>query len=212
MVPIKLEFPLEEGESLSEALDEQRFAMVGYFVCFFLIMLVWENHVLLFGRLRLHDEAVAWFNLALLLLIGFLPYPLTLHGDYHQESVALVPAVLVVAVICVLQAVMLWYTNRQQEQLDPAYAVQVRGHTPPMLLRVFAKLAIFLLAYAISTASPVGGFVVIALLPLAPLFCKWADRHVFRLDAPLAALLAGEVGQERMAGGGGIRPLWYPEA
>lgn len=103
VIPIKLRFPVD---SLYDELRYNGFPIVMYFSAFLLIFGIWRHHTLLFDRLILHDETVLWLNLLLLLITTFVPYPLTILGDFPMESDAMLLCVVTFVMVAAVQSIL----------------------------------------------------------------------------------------------------------
>ena len=103
---------------------------------------MWQNHTLLFDRLRAHDEVcrgnvpcpscpplpswppqlIVWLNLLLLMAVSFLPYTFTILGDFYHDNVSLAINVALFFAIAAVQGAMLLYTHRHPRLLREAFS------------------------------------------------------------------------------------------
>eukprot|EP00040_Diaphanoeca_grandis_P033154 m.202403 g.202403 ORF g.202403 m.202403 type:complete len:546 (-) comp32825_c0_seq1:51-1688(-) len=125
VIPIKIKLPVE---NLSEEMQNNLFPIMLYFLCFFVTTLVWENHVILFDRIGENDEVVAWLNLLLLLLVTFIPYPLTVLGDFYKDRNAVLLNFITFAMIASVQTLLVMYTNRKKALLSDAFKSMTFEH------------------------------------------------------------------------------------
>jgi hypothetical protein len=189
-------YPVEDlGRELrSNAID---FAM--YFICFYgapwgvsgrrafgagtdmdpaaatVITALWQNHVLLFDRLRHSDEVLLWLNLLLLMVVSLVPYTITVMGAFFADHNGFALNVGVFALVAALEGSMLFYTHGRPRLLDPRLLRRRpraagqsslspaappppparsyrRGHDLVLGAHVAFMPAIFLLAYLLSFA------------------------------------------------------------
>ena len=124
---------------------------------------MWQNHTLLFDRLKAHDELITWLNLLLLMAVSFLPYTFTILGDFYHDNVSLAINVALFFVIAAVQGAMLVYTHGQPRLLRDAFVqrrILTRRRRQPYKLwhdlaiaaRILVMPAIFLVAYLLSFA------------------------------------------------------------
>jgi uncharacterized membrane protein len=73
---------LAHGESLGDALLRLWPSYLAYATSFLTIGIMWANHHTLFRQIREADLPFLYLNLALLLLVAFVPFPTTLLADY----------------------------------------------------------------------------------------------------------------------------------
>ena len=73
---------LGEGETLGHALLDLWPSYIAYATSFLTIGIMWVNHHTVFRQIREADLPFLYLNLALLLLIAFVPFPTTLLADH----------------------------------------------------------------------------------------------------------------------------------
>jgi len=100
---------------------------LAYLASFFTIGIIWLNHHAFFGRLRHVDHVLQWWNLILLLMVSFLPFPTSVVAEYIRQgsaSDARVAVALygVVGVLMTVPWVFLWRRLvRRPELFEPPY-------------------------------------------------------------------------------------------
>lgn len=63
---------------------------VSYAISFIVIGIFWMAHHRIFRAIDTHDTVLLWLNTIFLLLIGFLPFPVSLLGEYDDRQFAIV--------------------------------------------------------------------------------------------------------------------------
>ena len=126
--------PVETGP-LWHAVLRQWPSFLAYALSFLLIGVVWVNHHLVFHLIARVDMAVLWYNLLLLLVVAFMPYPTALLADTlisnHGETTA---AVIYGAALIVVGAFfnLTWlHASRNHRLLHP--------DTPPEVVRAMGR-------------------------------------------------------------------------
>ncbi len=89
-----IQVPHVADAALAGALLAQWPAYATYVVSFLTIGIIWVNHHGLFHRVHRIDRTLLFLNLALLLVVGFLPFPTSLLGEYilGQQAAAIAAA------------------------------------------------------------------------------------------------------------------------
>lgn len=64
--------------------------LLSYAISFVVIAIFWMAHHRVFRDLTGHDGALLWLNVVFLLLIGFLPFPVALLGEYGDQAFAVI--------------------------------------------------------------------------------------------------------------------------
>ncbi len=77
---------LKAGQSLASGLANQWPAYAAYVTSFLTIGIIWMNHHVMISRLREADHTILFFNLLLLMSIGFLPFATSLMAAYLKQS------------------------------------------------------------------------------------------------------------------------------
>jgi uncharacterized membrane protein len=122
----------------------------GYFLSFVGISAFWLIHHSIFSAIRAYDRSLLYLNFLFLMVVAFVPFPISLLGEYgdHQLPVAIYAATL--AVGRVLLTAIHWYSTRNDRLLDePQDPAMVRF----FLIRGLTIPAIFLLSIGISFLS-----------------------------------------------------------
>lgn len=76
--------------ALSDALVDLWPKLLSYVISFAVIGIFWMAHHRAFRDLVGHDTTLLWLNTLFLLCIGFLPFPVSLLGEYGNERLAVV--------------------------------------------------------------------------------------------------------------------------
>src|SRR5579883_2275203 len=77
-----VQVPHVEDAAVGRALLAQWPAYASYVVSFLTIGIIWVNHHGLFTRVQRIDRVLLFLNLALLMVVAFLPFPTALLGEY----------------------------------------------------------------------------------------------------------------------------------
>ena len=75
-----------QGESLGQALRHLWPSYLAYATSFAVIGIIWANHHSLFRLVHRADHFVVMLNLALLLCVGFIPFPTALIARFLREA------------------------------------------------------------------------------------------------------------------------------
>jgi len=90
LLVLNISIPDVEYKNLWPALYNILPKILSYIMSFFLIGLYWIGHHLYFDKIQKIDGTFLFLNLILLLLISFLPFPTSLLGKYHNQTLPLV--------------------------------------------------------------------------------------------------------------------------
>jgi uncharacterized membrane protein len=73
-------------KSLTDALLDRWPSYLGYLISFSVIGLIWVAHHGMFERVHAVDRQLLFLNLALLLLVGFIPFPTEILATFIQQG------------------------------------------------------------------------------------------------------------------------------
>jgi uncharacterized membrane protein len=172
LLVLEIAIPEEEFDDLWAALADLWPSYLAYVTSFLTIGALWLGHHSIFRRLRRVDATLLRLNLALLMVVAFLPFPTSLMAralttDAERPAVLLYGAT-VLAIATLMTAIARYAVARADLLADEAARVQVRAiaaRTAPSLGFYGLVLLLALLAPDIAAF----GFVVVAILALAPL-------------------------------------------
>lgn len=119
-------------ESVFDAIIDEWPSMLAYLFSFMVIGLIWVAHHAMFERISSVDRPLLFFNLGLLMVIGFIPWPTSVLADFLGEggidasyATALYSATM--TVIGLLFMGMWWHLARHPEHtLDTVTEKQLR--------------------------------------------------------------------------------------
>jgi TMEM175 potassium channel family protein len=159
---------LRDDESLFHAIIDLWPSLTAYLVSFSVIALIWVAHHSMFERISTVDRPLLFLNLALLLAIGFIPWPTSVLADYIDEggtnaAVATALYSLTMTLIGIVFVGMWAHLVRHPEHTDGVTADQLRRSlrlaavspivygvtiglafvTPYLCLAVYAALAVY---------------------------------------------------------------------
>lgn len=80
-------------------------------ISFLIIGYYWLHHHAIFGLMRKFDAPVIWINLAFLILVSFLPFPVDLYGDFLMNPVVVVFYSASLALVGYMLAFIWWYAS-----------------------------------------------------------------------------------------------------
>jgi hypothetical protein len=126
----------EEGGSLARRLAEQWPSYVAFVVSFAVIGIMWLNHHQMFRSIRVADHGLFVLNLALLLVVSFIPLPTKivgeeLHGTFaDRRTAAPFYGSTFVAVSVVFNALWLWAARQTPDRARYPPAEHLRPHAP----------------------------------------------------------------------------------
>lgn len=147
-----LDLPRPDGPSLAALLAEWR-SLVIYVATFFLIMIVWYNHHILFTAADKINRTTYWLNTIWLLLQSFIPFCTSWLSDYPASSV---PG-LVYVLVTFLWAVTFQMLGRNLEKLNANVVMPNRYAFPLLYLSYFLEALLFVF-------SPIFGVIITPLM------------------------------------------------
>jgi len=119
-------------KSLTDSLLERWPSYLGYLISFVVIGLIWVAHHGMFERVHAVDRQLLFLNLALLLLVGFIPFPTEILATFIREggidaSVAAAFYSLVMTLIGVVFTLQWWHlVNHPHLMVDTVTEKQLR--------------------------------------------------------------------------------------
>jgi uncharacterized membrane protein len=141
------------GGSLAHRLAEQWPSYAAYVVSFAMIGIIWLNHHQMFKSIRSADHGLFVLNLALLLVVSFIPFPTKIMGDElhgtfaDRRTAALFYGSTFVAVSLAFNALWLW-AARGRRLIEPrTIQPSVDAHTRRNLLGIPAFTVATLVAF-----------------------------------------------------------------
>jgi len=169
----------EEGGSLARRLAEQWPSYVAFVVSFTVIGIMWLNHHQMFRSIRVADHGLFVLNLALLLVVSFIPLPTKivgeeLHGTFADRRTAAPFYVSTfVAVSVVFNALWLW-AARGRRLIEPGTPQpSIYAHTR----RTFLSIPTFTVATLVAFWSPEVALILYGVIALSYLLPgDWVNR------------------------------------
>ncbi len=140
---------LSSNDSLALALSNLFPQVLAFVLSFLIIGILWASHVRKYRALIAYNSTFVMLNLALLMLVAFMPFPTSLiSGSPTRVSVILYASVLVI--IGALSAIT-WAYAQKNRLVDSSYAASnyVRELRGPVIMSV-----VFVLSIAIAVISP----------------------------------------------------------
>lgn len=150
---------LQGDESVFGAALDQWPSYLAYLMSFSVIGLIWVAHHGMFERISSVDRPLLFLNLALLLVIGFIPWPTSVLADFIDEggsaaSQATALYSITMTVIGLVFTAMWWHLARHPEHtIDSVTETQLRR------------------SLRLSTVSPIVYGITIPLAFVSPLLC-----------------------------------------
>jgi uncharacterized membrane protein len=163
LLVLEIDVPSADSPDLWHQLKELWPSFAAYLVSFMVIGIIWVNHHGVIDHLRRADRPVLYLNLALLLTVGFLPYPTAVMAEHLNSGVDESVAAAFYSGAMALMGVAfgsLWvYITRHRWLLGVELSdEEVRSATRRFTL----GNPIYLLAIGISVISPAAVLVIIA--------------------------------------------------
>jgi uncharacterized membrane protein len=142
---------LASGQSLGSALLDLWPSYLAYATSFLTIAIMWANHHTVFRQIREADLPFLYLNLALLLLIAFVPFPTTLLADYawgaEGRDAALTYGVTLTIIAVFFNAIWryaIWNRRLLRADADPREVSGItRAYNPGIPLYAGATLVAF---------------------------------------------------------------------
>jgi uncharacterized membrane protein len=128
--------------------------ILSFIIGFLVIGFLWGSHRRTFSRVRDYDEQLIKLNIALLLLIAFLPFPTGVLGEYGDLPFPAIFYSVIIAAISVIFIAILDHLDRHRELLTR------RGEGfdfPRVKVRHLVTALIFLLSIPVAYAFPGAG-------------------------------------------------------
>lgn len=147
-----LEIRVPEGLSPSElkvALGEMWPKYLSYLISFSLIGGFWRAHHRIFHYVKAYDGRLISLNLLFLMCVAFLPFPVSLFGEYTGQRIAIEIYAGSIAVAGLLLGGMWWYATRGRRltdgDLDPGLIRHVMTERlfPPAIALLFVLITFF---------------------------------------------------------------------
>lgn len=136
--------------------------ILSYVIGFLVIGFLWGSHRRIFSRVRDYDDRLTKLNIALLMLVAFLPFPTGLLGEYGNLSFPAIFYAVIISCVSVVMILILDHLDRHRQLLtrDGRGFDFARAKT-----RHLVTAAIFLLSIPVTWTIP--GFGQFAWLLLA---------------------------------------------
>jgi uncharacterized membrane protein len=164
----------DEGGSLAERLGHAWPSYAAYVISFVVIATMWINHHRMFKALVAVDHTIIVANLALLLVISFIPFPTKLLGEhltsgtYADERTAVLVYGATMVAVGVVFPTLWWAITRDRALLRP--------HVTPAVARAELRRNLvgfptYTLVTAVAVVAPkvsLAGFGALALFYLLP--------------------------------------------
>jgi uncharacterized membrane protein len=136
---------------------------LAYIVSFFVIGMYWMSHHRMFRSIVRYDRRLLFFNLLLLLCIGFVPFPTAILGE-HGNQVATIFYALTMLITGVVNTLLWWYASSAGRLLNEPLSKQQMLIT---WLRMLIGPTVFLISIGIAFWDDTAAkFSWIALVPL----------------------------------------------
>ena len=135
--------------------------MMSYVIGFFVIGFLWASHRRLFARVRDLDDRLGRFNILLLMLVAFLPFPTGILGVYGNLAFPAIFFALILSALSLVFIMMLDHLDRHRELLTRNGA---GFDFPRAKSRHLVSAMIFLLSIPVGWLLPGAGQMVWVLL------------------------------------------------
>lgn len=168
---LEIAVPAGSEDDLLKALVEEWPAYLAYLVSFATIGAVWLAHTVITEYLDHATSVLMRVNLALLLVVAFLPFPTKLLGEFTGEESAERVAVTVFGInllLCLVLVSVLWRYAVREHLVKPDLA---DGDVQTLTKRLTPTLAVYLLMIAVGLFLPfiaVAGYLILALFVIFP--------------------------------------------
>jgi len=180
---------LRDDESLFHAIIDLWPSLTAYLVSFTVIALIWVAHHSMFERISSVDRPLLFLNLALLLAIGFIPWPTSVLADYIDEggtdaAVATALYSLTMTLIGIVFVGMWAHLVRHPERTDGVTEAQLRR------------------SLRLAAVSPVVYGVTIGLAFVSPYLCLavYAGLAVYFARGPSARAMLADQADDTTSG------------
>ncbi len=167
---LELSVPAASEEDLLSAIVDQWPSYMAYLISFTTIGVVWVKHTVITDLLRHTDAAFLRLNLALLLVVSFLPFPTRLMSEYLQapegaERVAVVFYGVVLLAISLLLSALWRYSvaaGLLEEDVDPDERAEITTLLTPSLAFYAATILLGLVAPKVAVVAMLGVALLLA--------------------------------------------------
>lgn len=126
------------GHLLDQALLQQLYGLTGriasYVLSFVVIGTYWHSHHRIFGYIKRYDSTLIRLNLAILLMVAFLPVPTGIIGRYGNSPVAAVSYAILLAITGLLVEALWLYATGNHRLVDTALDWRIIAYYKTRLL------------------------------------------------------------------------------
>jgi uncharacterized membrane protein len=150
---------------------------LGHVLSFVVLGVYWVGQHNMFLHIKRHNRVFLWLNLLFLMFVASMPFfaGLIIHHLDDQLSMLLYAGNLVLAGISL--DLIWWYSSTNRRLVDPAMPEDLVRFVHR---RVLMAPAIYLVAMAVSLASPIAAACIFILVPLLHIFPTPLDRYHHR--------------------------------
>jgi uncharacterized membrane protein len=169
-----LEVKVDGDGTLAHQLARAWPSYAAYAISFAVIGTMWVNHHRMFKALRAVDHTILVANIALLLVISFIPFPTELVGEhltrgtFADERAAVVFYGMSMLAVAVVFPLLWWAISRHRDLLAPHVTPDYVAAQMRRNLLGFPTYAIVTAIAFVSPAVSLAGFGALALFYLSP--------------------------------------------
>jgi uncharacterized membrane protein len=155
LLVLKIDFPTIDASLGSAELGKALISLwPTYFaniISFFVIGYYWLSHHTVFGLLRKFDKGIVWMNIAFLVLLSFLPFPVDLFGEYPNEPTVLIFYSVSIAITGLFLSLIWLYAKRRNLQKVNLNKKQMNYYS----LQLLVAPSVFLISIPLVVIDPV---------------------------------------------------------
>ncbi len=144
--------------------------MLSFVIGFLVIGFLWSSHRRIFSRVRDFDDALIRFNILLLMLVAFLPFPTSILGRYGNLAF---PSVFYALVFCAISLVYFLILDHLDRNRSLMTRKGIDFDFPRLKARHLVSTGVFLLSIPVAFAVPGFGQLTWLLLAFNHRISEW---------------------------------------
>lgn len=177
VIPLRNLKEMEEHQSLSGFINENRAEFVMFFLGFLVVLTIWESINVRSIVIKRLDDFLVLFSIFNMLLAAVLPFSLSIQGHYPDEQVAIVTTCVVLLLLEIVELAVLFYafaTPRVLHMATHHWSKQgLKYFRNTLCIKPVVNSIIIIIGGLLSLLHYVATWIFISLIILMPLIRKF---------------------------------------